>query len=202
MFPGRELNKNEKRLSISSLITEKNSNTLARIKSFDINARSIIIHKLIPYIFINKVQFTLLLLTTIFIIPLIGGEPISLNNPLYLYIILSFSLSVAAVGMGMLIAVYSQTSEQAMIIGGGLNLILAALGGVMVPEYLMSDTMQQVSSLSPMNWGLSAFHQLLLQPSIFPDIALSCFSLLIFGLSMLTISHMVFKRQYRNLGWK
>ncbi len=40
---------------------------------------------------------------------------------------------------------------------------MAALGGVWVPVHLMPDVMKTISSLSPLNWGLEAFHNIFLR---------------------------------------
>jgi ABC-2 type transport system permease protein len=39
----------------------------------------------------------------------------------------------------------------------------AAIGGVMVPVYAMPGMMQDLSIISPLNWGLTAFHDLLVR---------------------------------------
>jgi ABC-2 type transport system permease protein len=54
--------------------------------------------------------------------------------------------------------------------------ILAALGGVWVPVFIMPKVMQLVSQVSPMNWGLSAFYDVFLRnasiKAIIPEICL------------------------------
>jgi ABC-2 type transport system permease protein len=41
--------------------------------------------------------------------------------------------------------------------------VLAALGGVWVPVFMMPNFMQVLSNLSPMNWGLNAFYDVFLR---------------------------------------
>jgi len=43
--------------------------------------------------------------------------------------------------------------------------ILAAIGGVWVPQFMMSDIMINVSKVSPLSWGLNAYYDILLRNS-------------------------------------
>src|SRR3546814_4471968 len=52
-------------------------------------------------------------------------------------------------------------SLQATVAGGAISLLLAALGGVMVPKLVMPPTMQTLTQLSPMAWSLDGFSHLL-----------------------------------------
>ena len=55
-------------------------------------------------------------------------------------------------------------------------MVLAALGGVWVPVFMMPNFMQFISNLSPMNWGLNAFYDVFLRNGglleILPEIGL------------------------------
>ncbi|MEZ4525561.1 MAG: ABC transporter permease [Desulfobacterales bacterium] len=50
----------------------------------------------------------------------------------------------------------SRTYEQASMFGPVSVVIAAALGGIMVPVYVMPRVMQQISHFSPLAWGLTA----------------------------------------------
>ena len=64
------------------------------------------------------------------------------------------------------------------MIGGVGNILAAALGGIMVPRFVMPGAMQAVASLSPMAWALDGFHAVLLRQGSGSDIALPCAKLL------------------------
>ena len=55
------------------------------------------------------------------------------------------------------------TTEQATIATGATNLLLGALGGVMVPRSIMPEALQHLALLSPMSWGLEGFLDILLR---------------------------------------
>ncbi len=73
---------------------------------------------------------------------------------------------------------------------------MAAIGGIWVPVFLMSDMMQKISLLSPMRWGISAFYDIFLRNagvvSILPESA----ALLLFGILSFIIA-VTYNHKYR-----
>ncbi len=63
-----------------------------------------------------------------------------------------------------------ETHEQASTVGGVSNLLMGAMGGVMVPVFVMPDAMQKLAAFSPMNWGLEAFLEILLRQGDFQSV--------------------------------
>jgi ABC-2 type transport system permease protein len=86
--------------------------------------------------------------------------------------------SFAAIGWGLLVAVCSRTLEQATVIGGVGNILAAAVGGIMVPRFVMPEAMQKLSEISPMAWALDGFHAVILRQGGAADIAAPCVKLL------------------------
>jgi ABC-2 type transport system permease protein len=56
-------------------------------------------------------------------------------------------------------------------LGGTGNIILAALGGIMIPKFVMPAAMQHIANWSPMSWGLEGFLDVLLRSGSLADIA-------------------------------
>jgi ABC-2 type transport system permease protein len=59
--------------------------------------------------------------------------------------------------------VVAQSVVHATTIGGVSNLILGAIGGVMVPKMVMPAAMQTASLISPMSWALEGCWDILLR---------------------------------------
>ena len=76
---------------------------------------------------------------------------------------MSAAVSLAALGYALLISSITRTTEQASLLGGAGNLILAAIGGIMVPKFVMPEAMQHLTNVSPMAWGLEGFLDVLLR---------------------------------------
>jgi len=184
-----------------TLLKEKHNSTVMRLRSFGMLPHEMILSKLLPYFVINQLQFWFLIAVGRFLVPLMGGEAFHFQGPVLNYVCLSVMISFTALGLSSLIAVIVKTQEQAVVLGGGLNLILAALGGVMVPKYVMSEKINAVTGLSPMGWSLDAFQQLLLQDKTLSDIGGLLLMMLLFSIIMLSTASVIYSHKFWKLGW-
>jgi ABC-2 type transport system permease protein len=103
---------------------------------------------------------------------------------------------VAALGYGILIAVIARTTDQAATLGGVGNILLAALGGVMVPRFVMPATMQKIAEMSPMAWGLDGFLDIFLRNGNVQDVLPEAGSLLLFGCVTIGLAMALSLRRY------
>lgn len=154
----------------TTFLIEKQQGTLQRLKTLPTPQSYFLIGKLIPYLIINLIQMVLMFLVGIYILPLLGGQGIQLQSNAWLLLPMSLAVSFAAISFALLIASSVKTTEQATTIGGVSNLILAAIGGIMVPTFVMPTIMQNVAGFSPMNWGLEGYLDIILRQGKFLDI--------------------------------
>lgn len=154
----------------TTFIVEKQHGTLQRLKTMPVSDGYFLLGKIVPYIIINLIQTVLMFLVGIYLVPAAGGQALQLADNAWLLIPMSISISLLAISVAMLIAVRVNTTDQATTIGGVSNLLLAAVGGVMVPTYVMPAAMKSISGYSPMNWGLEGFLTVLLREGTFTDI--------------------------------
>jgi ABC-2 type transport system permease protein len=61
------------------------------------------------------------------------------------------------------IGVFARTEEQANGFGAISIVILAAIGGLMVPSFAMPGSFRLASNISPLHWGLEAYYGLFLE---------------------------------------
>ncbi len=174
-------------LSIN-LVKEKNQGTFVRLRTNPVSYATVLGGKTIVYLGVCLIQFTLMLLVGIYLFPAIGLPGITISGKLpMLYFVAIFS-GLAAIGLGLLLGTIAKTQEQAAPFGATLVVILAALGGVWVPVFVMPKFMQILSKISPMNWGLEAFYDVFLRnvgfTKILPEISL----LLLFFLITIVIA--------------
>ncbi|WP_151893159.1 ABC transporter permease [Patiriisocius marinistellae] len=162
-------------LSIN-MVKEKHQGTFVRLRTQPVNYATILGGKTLVYLAVCLIQFALMLLVGIFIFPLIGLPILDVSGRLTLLFIVALFAGLAAIGLGLLIGTIAKTQEQAAPFGATFVVILAALGGVWVPVFIMPKFMQLVSQVSPMNWGLSAFYDVFLRnasiKAIVPEISL------------------------------
>ena len=174
---------------------ERQTNTITRLRLARASASGLIAAKLIPYFLINQLQFAGMLLLGRYLLPEIGVPALILNGSLVPYALLSAAVSAAALGYALLISVCAKSTEHAVVLGGGGIILMAAIGGIMVPAHVMPETMQQLTWISPMAWGLKAFQELLLNRSGLDGIGRYLILLSAFAAATLTAAVLVYRRQ-------
>lgn len=169
-------------------LQERTQGTFTKLRSIGLSPAVLLAGKLIPYLLINILQVALMLAVGVFVVPALGGDALTLgHSPLGLAVI-AVATGTAAVSYGLLIANLVRTPEQATIATGATNLLLGALGGVMVPRMIMPEVLQKVSLLSPMSWGLEGFLDILLRGGNAATIAPKALMLVGFALISLTLA--------------
>ena len=91
-----------------------------------------------------------------------GGDALQLNIAPGWFLLMVVATSAAAVSLALLIAAYTRSFDHAAALGGGLNVVLGAIAGVMVPRMLMPPALQTVSEWSPMGWALDGMQAVFL----------------------------------------
>jgi ABC-2 type transport system permease protein len=108
---------------------------------------------MLAFMVLNWVQLAFMLLVGRWLVPWLGGD--------------ALSLAIAPAGSGDGAGHQrcggrhgaadrggTKNFEHAAALGGGLNVVLAAIAGVMVPRMLMPPGLQTLSAWSPMGWAL------------------------------------------------
>ena len=178
-------------IPISSIfIIERQQGTLQRLRAMGVPFRLLLAGKLLPFFVVNQLQALFMVLVGLFVVPLFGSEALEMPSGLGLlnWWAVSVAVSLAAVAWALLVASLAQTSEQATIVGGVSNILMGAIGGVMVPKFVMPAFMQKLAALSPMAWGLDGFHTVMLRHGSFADLLPSLLPLLAFAALSLALA--------------
>lgn len=179
------------------LISEQNEGCLKRLHTFPTPHIFHLLGKVIIYTCVSLIQVFLLLVIGHFFLPLLGLPILDLSQ---LIPILGFTLfvGIAATSYGVVIGTIAKTQHQAAIFGSVSVVILAAIGGVWIPIYLMNETMQTISTISPLKWALSGYYLLILQDANWVQLLPNILKLLGFSLLSLFVAHYYFnkKNQY------
>ena len=170
-------------------INERKQNTLSRLNSMNVSIFAMTFSKSVPYLVINQIQVWIMIGVGVFLVPLFDNTPaLSINGSVGAVVLISTALSIAAIGISTLIAVSASSSEQATTIGGIFNILLGAVGGVMVPKFIMPESMQTIAEYSPMGWGLDGFLEIFLKSADTSMVVTDASKLIVFGLSLLIVS--------------
>ncbi|MBC7826817.1 MAG: ABC transporter permease [Chitinophagaceae bacterium] len=176
-----------------NFIKEREEGSMLRLRLISGSQFPVMAGKFLFYFGICLLQFMLMILVGIFIMPLLNLPQLGLGNNIIGILLTACSVAMAATGYGLLIAVFFRTPQQALSFGSISVVILAALGGVWVPVYVMPEMLQGISRFSPLNWGLESFNNLFLRDAstltILPDVL----KLIVFAMITLSISIFIHK---------
>ncbi|QPB43498.1 ABC transporter permease [Rodentibacter haemolyticus] len=176
---------------------ERQTNTITRLRMARASAFKLIVAKWIPYFLINQLQFIGMVALGYFVLPRLKMPAFSLTGTEWHYSVLAMAVSLSALGYGLLVSVIARTTEHAVVLGGGGIIIMAAIGGIMVPTYVMPEIMQAIAEFSPMGWALNGFQNLLLNQYDLSQIANYLAKLTAFGLSMILLAALIYQRQLK-----
>lgn len=179
----------------TTVIQERQQKTLMRLQTCGMPLGQIYLGKLLPYMVINLLQLGLMLAIGAWLLPLAGAQALSLNVSFAALALISISTSCAALGWASLVAASSRTIEQATVASGASCIIFAALGGIMVPRFVMPPLMQDLSLLSPMAWALEGFLTVLVRAGSCTSVALN--SLLLIALGALLATAAIFISRWK-----
>ena len=131
------------------------------------------------------------------LLPAFGIEPLKIAGSVGAVVLMSCASSVAAVGFGLLIAMFARSVEQATGFGAAAVLILAAIGGIMVPKMMMPLPMQTLASWSPLGVALDGFLDIFVRGAGLKAITPHATFLILFAAVCLVIAMIRFNRLSR-----
>lgn len=171
-----------------SLIRERQTGSLRRLMTMPVSPFSLLVGKICAYVLVCLVQFALMLLAGAYLLPLLGTSGLELGIELVTIIPVVLAASLAATGYGLMVGTLAKTYEQASMFGAVSIVIAAALGGIMMPVYVMPRHMQEISTFSPLSWGLTAFQDILVRGGSLRTILPEMSYLLLFFIVTVTVS--------------
>jgi ABC-2 type transport system permease protein len=78
-------------------------------------------------------------------------------------LVVSVALALVANGMGLMVASVGRTEAQVSALSVLLAVTLSALGGMMVPAFVMPSAMRTLSLFTPHAWALSGYHDVIVR---------------------------------------
>ncbi|MBA4393233.1 MAG: ABC transporter permease [Desulfobacca sp.] len=181
-----------------NLIKEREGGTALRLRVMPGSYVQVLSSKIVVYLAVCLTQFFLMMLVGIAILPLFGLPALDPGHQKPALLILALSTALAATGYGVLLGTVATTHEQAASFGSVSVVILAAIGGIWVPVFIMPAFMQKLSRLSPLNWGMEGFYDVFLRGSgigeILPNVGL------LLGFFLVMLSAALFYNKIKRVG--
>ncbi|NWG39880.1 MAG: ABC transporter permease [Hydrogenophilaceae bacterium] len=173
-----------------SFIKEREQGSLFRLQTMTVPAWVVLGGKALPYFVINLIQMASILAVSVHVLPLLGGDRLDLGHSPSAILVMGASASIAAIGFGIAVAMYARTAEQAASFSSAVVMIMAALGGILVPKTVMPPLMQDLAVFSPLSWGLDGFQDVFVRgggvTQVMPEaLGLLAFSALCHGIAIL-----------------
>ncbi|MDR4952992.1 ABC transporter permease [Chryseobacterium sp. ES2] len=181
-------------LSIN-LVKEKSQGTSVRARISPTPYFVHILGKTFTYLIICLIQFLLMVAVGIYLFPYMDLPAFDVSGKMFQLVTVTLFAGLAAIGFGVLLGTIADTQEQSAPFGATSVVVLAAIGGIWVPVFLMPEFMQTVAKFSPMNWGLNAYYDIILRNSGIGGIAKELVFLFLFYIATVAISIFYEKKQ-------
>ncbi|NOZ49073.1 MAG: ABC-2 transporter permease [Chloroflexi bacterium] len=167
----------------TSFLEEKQAGTFRRLLAAPLPQSALLLGKLLPYYLINIIQVVLMFGVGVLVFHMnLGHAPLALAA-------VTLSTGLAATGLGLLVAAIGKTPSQVSGVSTLLVLTLAALGGILVPAFVMPDFMQKLALITPHAWALDGYQDIIVRglglQAVLPNVAvLTGFAVLFFGFAL------------------
>ncbi len=153
-----------------SVVKEKISGSFIRLKTLPTTYIIAILSKQITYLGVTILQAAIIFSIGLWLFPFMNLPALNLPSDITALIIVTVVTGWCAVSYAICVGVFSQTQEQVNGFGAISIVIMAAIGGLMVPTFAMQDFFKNAANLSPMQWCLQAYYTLFLEGGKLKDI--------------------------------
>jgi len=163
----------------SGVVREKRNGSFIRLKTLPTNYYLALLSKQITYVGLTFVQAAVIFMIGIWLFPHVGLPKLDLPGDIVGLFLVTLVCGCCAASYAICIGVFAETQEQANGFGAVSVVILAALGGLLVPSFAMPAAFQGIMKISPLHWCLEAYYGLFLEGGKLKDIWLNILSLLV-----------------------
>ncbi|MGK7388883.1 MAG: ABC transporter permease [Candidatus Cyclobacteriaceae bacterium M2_1C_046] len=157
----------------SNIVSEKISGSFIRLKTMPTGYYTSLLSKQLTYIAVTFLQVVVIFTIGILLFPVLGLPKLNLPDDILALALVSILCGWCAVSYAMLIGVYAETQEQANGFGAVSVVILAAIGGILVPAFAMPESFKMLLLISPLHWCLEAYYDLFLERGNLPAVLIN-----------------------------
>jgi len=140
----------------SSILAEKREGTFRRLLVAPLPKPILLVGKILPYYLVNLIQIAIMFGAAHLLFGMAFGDPVALAA-------ISMALAAAATGLGIMIAALGKTDAQGSGLTSLLTLTLSALGGCLMPTFIMPSFLQTLSQFTPHAWAMQGFQDVLVR---------------------------------------
>jgi len=177
----------------TSILEEKENGTINRLLYSPLKGSTILYGKMLFAFFISMLQLTAMFLFAWLILNL----DLRVNIPGLILMIISTSFAVSS--LGIFLAAVAKTRQQAQNLSTIIILVMSAIGGSMIPLFIMPSILQKVALLSVNYWGIQGFYDLFWRGLPLEEILPEILILMSIGIIMTLASIKLFKKRIMKL---
>lgn len=175
-------------LTALNLVREKELGTAEQMNVTPVKKYQFLVAKLLPFLLLAllELSFGLLIGRLLFDLPIRGS------------LILLFGMAtvflVVALGIGLFLSTISSTQQQMMFVAFFFMITFILMSGVFTPTESMPVWAQKINLINPLAYFMKAIRMILLKGSGFADVAREFYSLLVYGVLILTLAIMNYRK--------
>lgn len=163
----------------SGIVREKRNGSFIRLKTLPTSYAVAIFSKQITYLLVTLMQAAVVFAIGAWLFPVIGLPVLNFPADWLALGLVTLLCGWCAVSYAICIGVFARTEEQANGFGAVSIVILAAVGGLMVPSFAMPGSFHLAMKMSPLHWCLEAYYGLFLEGGRLKDVLANILPLLL-----------------------
>jgi ABC-2 type transport system permease protein len=173
----------------TSILEEKENGTINRLLYSPLKGSTILYGKMLFAFFISILQLTAMFLFAW----LMFNMDLSVNIPALILMIIATAFAVSS--LGIFLAAVAKTRQQAQNLSTIIILIMSAIGGSMIPLFIMPSILQKIALLSVNYWGIQGFYDIFWRTLPLEAILPKILILLSIGIVMTSASIRLFNKR-------
>jgi ABC-type Na+ efflux pump permease subunit len=177
----------------TSILEEKENGTIKRLLYSPLKGSTILYSKMLFAFFISILQLTAMFLFAWLVLNM------DMNVSMSGLILMIISTSFAVSSMGIFLAAIAKTRQQAQNLSTIIILVMSAIGGSMIPMFIMPAILQKIALISVNYWGIQGFYDLFWRVLPLEEILPKILILVSIGLVMTIASIRLFRKRIMNL---
>lgn len=153
-----------------SVVREKTSGSFVRLKTLPTSYVVALLSKQLTYLGVTLAQAVLIFAMGIWVFPLFSLPALHLPSDWAGLVVVTLLCGWCAVSYAICVGVFAETHEQSNGFGAVSVIILAVIGGLMVPSFILPEGLRAFMNVSPLHWGLEAYYGLFLDGGKLRDV--------------------------------
>jgi len=179
----------------SSIVREKLSGSFVRLKTLPTSYLVSLVSKQLTYIGVTLLQAIVIFSIGIWLFPVMGLPGLNLPHDIAGLLIVTLICGWCAASFAICVGTFAQTQEQANGLGAVSIVLMAAVGGLLVPSFAMPASFKTIMQVSPLHWCLEAYYGLFLEGGNLKDVWLNILPLLAITILIQGITFIGLKRK-------